>query len=79
MFRKLDLFPSSGERGSSTLLGPLERVNLGHWFTHDSVASRSKAWTSFVPSNAGIVYSNPAQGVDVFIVCVHSVFVLFCV
>jgi hypothetical protein len=28
-FRKLDLFPSSGEEGeTSTLLGPLERANL---------------------------------------------------
>jgi hypothetical protein len=30
-FRKLDLFPSSGERGEKTpiQLGPLERANLG--------------------------------------------------
>jgi hypothetical protein len=32
MFRKLDLFPSSGEGGEpSTLLGVLERANLSHW------------------------------------------------
>jgi hypothetical protein len=29
MFRKLDLFPSSGE-GKPTLLGPLERASLSH-------------------------------------------------
>jgi hypothetical protein len=34
-FRKLDLFPSSGEgRETPTLLGPLERANLKHWTTH---------------------------------------------
>jgi hypothetical protein len=32
MFRKLDLFPSSGERRETpTLLGSLERANLNHW------------------------------------------------
>jgi hypothetical protein len=31
-FRKLDLFPSSGEgRETPTLLDPLERANLNHW------------------------------------------------
>jgi hypothetical protein len=32
-FRKLDLFPSSGEGGGETptLLDPLERANLNHW------------------------------------------------
>jgi hypothetical protein len=32
-FRKLDLFPSSGEGGEKTptQLGPLERANLNHW------------------------------------------------
>jgi hypothetical protein len=31
-FRKLDLFPSSGEeKGTPTLLGPLERTNFNHW------------------------------------------------
>jgi hypothetical protein len=32
-FRKLDLFPSSGEGGEKILtqLGPLERANLNHW------------------------------------------------
>jgi hypothetical protein len=34
MFRKLDLFPSSGEGGEApTLLDPLERSNLNHWTT----------------------------------------------
>jgi hypothetical protein len=32
-FRKLDLFPSSGEGGGedTSQLGPLERTNLNHW------------------------------------------------
>jgi hypothetical protein len=34
MFRKLDLFPSSGEgRETSTLLGPLERANHNQWLS----------------------------------------------
>jgi hypothetical protein len=43
-----------------------------------TVAARSKAWTVFACSNAGIVDSNPTQGMDVC-VCVFSVFVLSCV
>jgi hypothetical protein len=36
-FRKLDLFPSSGDRKETpTLLGPLERANLNHWFSHNN-------------------------------------------
>jgi hypothetical protein len=31
--RKLDLFPSSGEEETPTVLGPLERVNFNHWTT----------------------------------------------
>jgi hypothetical protein len=32
MFRKLDLFPSSGQGGKTpSQLGPLERANLNHW------------------------------------------------
>jgi hypothetical protein len=32
MFRKLDLFQTSGEgAGDTTLLRPLERDNLSHW------------------------------------------------
>jgi hypothetical protein len=37
-----------------------------------TVDARSKAWTVFAPSNAGIVGSNPTPGMDV---CLH----LFCV
>jgi hypothetical protein len=34
-FRKLDLFPSSGEVGKvPTQVGPLERANLNHSFTY---------------------------------------------
>jgi hypothetical protein len=43
-----------------------------------TVAARSKEWTVFVRSKAGIVGSNPTQGMDVC-VCVYSVFVLSCV
>jgi hypothetical protein len=42
-----------------------------------TVAARSKAWTEFARSNAGIVGSNPIQVMDVCIVCIYSVFVLF--
>jgi hypothetical protein len=42
MFRKLDLFPSSGEeRETPTLLAPLERANLGPMFD----ASFVYGWT----------------------------------
>jgi hypothetical protein len=44
----------------------------------NTVAARSKAWTVFVRSNAGIVGSNPTQGMDVY-VCVYSMLVLFSV
>jgi hypothetical protein len=40
-----------------------------------TVAARSKAWTVFACSDAGIVGSNPTQGMDVWCVCMH----LFCV
>jgi hypothetical protein len=34
MFRKLDLFPSSGKmKVAPTLLGPFERASLSHWTT----------------------------------------------
>jgi hypothetical protein len=42
------------------------------------VAARYKAWIVFARSKAGIVDSNPTQGMDVC-VCVYSVFVLYCV
>jgi hypothetical protein len=44
-----------------------------------TVAARSKAWTAFALSNAGIVGSNPIRGKDVCIECFYSVFVFFCV
>jgi hypothetical protein len=40
-----------------------------------TLAARSKAWTVFARSNAGIVDSNPTQGM-VVCVCIYSVFVL---
>jgi hypothetical protein len=42
------------------------------------MAARSKAWTVFTRSNAGIVGSNPTQNMEVC-VCVYSVFVIPCV
>jgi hypothetical protein len=42
-----------------------------------TVAARCKAWTVFARSNAGVVGSNPTQGIDVCIVFISSVFVLF--
>jgi hypothetical protein len=42
------------------------------------VVARSKVWTVFALSKAGIVGSNPTQGMDIC-VRVNSVFVLFCV
>jgi hypothetical protein len=39
-FRKLDLFPSSGEGWETpTLLGPLEIANLSHWTTYVSITT----------------------------------------
>jgi hypothetical protein len=43
-----------------------------------TAAAKSKAWTDFARSNAGIVGSISTQGMDVCM-CVYSVFVLFCV
>jgi hypothetical protein len=43
-----------------------------------TVAARSKPLNIFTRSNAGIVGSNPNQGKDFCLVCVYSVFVLFC-
>jgi hypothetical protein len=40
-FRKLDLFPSSGEGEMPTLLDPVERANLNDWTTHVRVQSQS--------------------------------------
>jgi hypothetical protein len=42
------------------------------------VAERSKASIVFARSEAGIVGSNPTQGMNVWCVCIYSVFVLSC-
>jgi hypothetical protein len=44
-----------------------------------TVAERSKACTVFARSEAGIVVSNPTQGMDVWYVYVFILFVLSCV
>jgi hypothetical protein len=43
-----------------------------------TVVVRSKTCTVFACYNAGIVCSNPTQGMDVCIVCVYSMFVFCC-
>jgi hypothetical protein len=43
-----------------------------------TVAARSKAWTAFARSNAGVLGSNPSQGMYIC-VCFYSVFVFSCV
>jgi hypothetical protein len=49
------------------------------YVTPITVAARSKAWIVFARSNAGIVGSNPAQGMDVCSVCLFCVCVVLCV
>jgi hypothetical protein len=44
-----------------------------------TVTARCKAWTVFARSNAWIVGLNPAQGMNVCVVCVYSVCVVLCV
>jgi hypothetical protein len=41
-----------------------------------TVAERSKAWTVFARSEAGIVDSNPTQGIDVW--CVYVFILCLC-
>jgi hypothetical protein len=43
------------------------------------VVARSKVWTVFARLNAGIVGSNPVEGIEFCIVWVYAVFMLFCV
>jgi hypothetical protein len=55
--------------------GKVQKLSYSKCYTPSSpltVAARSKAWTVFVRSNAGVVGSNPTRGMDV---CVR----LFCV
>jgi hypothetical protein len=42
-----------------------------------TVAERSKAWTVFARSEAGIVGSNPTKGMDVWCVCVCAFFCVY--
>ena len=39
MFRNLDLFPSSGDGETPTLVGPLETANLNLWTTYASITA----------------------------------------
>jgi hypothetical protein len=54
------------------------RVGKKDMYRPITVAARSKAWTVYARSNAGIVGSNPTRGMDV---CAHAfiLFVLSCV
>jgi hypothetical protein len=49
----------------STPLHSIPDFQLFFYFSWLSLVSRSKAWTVFTRSNAGIVGSNPTQGMDV--------------
>jgi hypothetical protein len=63
-----------------TFLNIFYDYDIATWFHRPvTVDAHSKAWTVFARSNAGIVGSNPTQGTDVCVVCVYSVFLLFCV
>jgi hypothetical protein len=44
-----------------------------------TVAARFESWVFFARLNAEIVGSKPTKGMDICIVCVYSVFMLFCV
>jgi hypothetical protein len=67
-----------------------KQSNSSHFVIHDefwwsinifqpiAVAARFKAWTVFACSNAGYVGSNSTQGMDICIMCIYSVFMLFC-
>jgi hypothetical protein len=68
-------FFSKGKPISKTI--PIISVHL--LYEPITAAAQSKAWTVYARSNTGIVGSNPTQGMDVCIVCVYSMFVLFCV
>jgi hypothetical protein len=48
-------------------------------FVPVTVAERAKACSVFVRSEAGIVGSNPTQGIDIWYVYVFFLFVLSCV
>jgi hypothetical protein len=46
------------------------KVLIAHINSPITVTTRSKAWTVFAGSNAGIVGSNPTRGIDGLCVCV---------
>jgi hypothetical protein len=51
------------------ITGSCRKLRVGH-------SSRSKAWTSFARSDAGIMGSNPIQGMDVW--CVYAFILCLC-
>jgi hypothetical protein len=58
----------------------LSWINMVPILLHaDHSATQSEAWNVFGLWNAAIVGSNPTQNMDVYIVFVHSIFVILCV
>jgi hypothetical protein len=55
-----------------------EQLWIVFWYRPITVAARSKAWTVFARSNAGIVGLNPTRHMDVC-VCLFYVSVVLCV
>jgi hypothetical protein len=52
--------------------------DMENTFVPVTVAEGSKAWTVFARSKAGIVSSNPTQGMDVWCMCLFCVCVVLC-
>jgi hypothetical protein len=50
-------------------------IKVMEQFLHITVAEQTKAWTVFARLNAGIMDSNPTQGMDVC-VCLFCVYVV---
>jgi hypothetical protein len=73
------IFRSSAQPYSHTITIFLDLSILTiQWRRSQWPAARSKAWTVFSRSKAGIVGSHPTQSMDVR-VCIYPVLVLFCV
>jgi hypothetical protein len=53
--------------------------SVSKWLQRRWLTTQSEARIVFALSNAGIVGSNATPGIDICIVCVYSMFVLFCV
>jgi hypothetical protein len=71
-----DVISQKTENSSRTLYELFDIWPLPEFIRAVTVAARSKAWNVFARSNAGIVGSNPTQGMDIclclFCVCICS-------